>query len=172
VPKCVPRVLSDLGILGLRVQRWTREYDTPGAPFIPPARYPRLTVCTASVHDTSTTRGWWEESPSEREAFFNFLGLTGACPTVMSQEILYKTIEQLLGADSLICVLQLQDALDLDRANWSPDPREDRVNVPGTLSETNWSYRMPLGLEELLKRREPAETIKKLADARRRKPLK
>jgi 4-alpha-glucanotransferase len=172
VPECVPRVLSDLGILGLRVQRWAREYDKPGAPFIPPAHYPRLTVCTASVHDTSTLRGWWEESPSEREAFFGTLGLSGARPPVMSQEILLKTIELLFGAGSLICVLQLQDALDLDRENWSQDPREDRVNVPGTLSESNWSWRMPFGLEELLERREPAETIGKLAHARRGRALK
>jgi 4-alpha-glucanotransferase len=72
----------------------------------------------------------------------------------------------------LICVLQLQDALDLDRENWSQDPREDRVNVPGTLSESNWSWRMPFGLEELLERREPAETIGKLAHARRGRALK
>ena len=28
VPRCVPRVLDGLGILGLRIVRWAREYET------------------------------------------------------------------------------------------------------------------------------------------------
>ena len=46
VPRCVPRVLAELRILGLRIVRWSREYDkaAPGAPaaFIAPERYPPL----------------------------------------------------------------------------------------------------------------------------------
>jgi len=40
VPDCVPEVLADLGILGLRVPRWAREWDEDGSPFIPPAPGP------------------------------------------------------------------------------------------------------------------------------------
>ena len=80
VPDCVPRVLADLGILGLRIERWAREWKRPGSPFIPPREYPALTVCTPSVHDTSTLRGWWEEDRAEREAYFPLLELEGAVP--------------------------------------------------------------------------------------------
>lgn len=166
VPACVPRVLSDLGILGLRVARWTRDYDAPGAPFVPPDRYPRMTVCAASVHDTSTLRGWWEESPAEREAYFRHLGLPGGCPERMSPEVFRAAFEHLLEADSLICMFQLQDILDLDPGLWSADPAEDRVNVPGTVNGRNWTWRMPLPLEELAERGRPASDMRALAGAR------
>lgn len=53
VPACVPKVLAELEILGLRIQRMS---DDPKREFNHPADYPYLTVCTPSVHDTSTTR--------------------------------------------------------------------------------------------------------------------
>jgi len=69
VPRIVPEVLADLGILGLRIVRWSRDWDRAGpgtpAPFVPPERYPWLSVCTPSVHDTSTLRGWWEEDAAD-----------------------------------------------------------------------------------------------------------
>ena len=73
-----PACWTELSILGLRIVRWSREYDRAGpgapAPFIPPERYPPLSVCTPSVHDTSTIRGWWEEDRGERELFFRSSG--------------------------------------------------------------------------------------------------
>ncbi len=171
VPECVPRVLSALGILGLRISRWARDYKTPGAPFLPPDEYPRLSVCTASVHDTSTLRAWWEENPSEREAYYRHLGMPGACPEKLDHGLLLRIVEQMTSASSLLCILQLQDILDVDEANWSPDPREDRINVPGTVNDWNWGWRMPLTLEELSRRREPAAALSALATARRGWPL-
>ena len=120
VPKSVPHVLKDLEILSLRISRWTREYAKPDAPFIPPAAYPRLSVATASVHDTSTLRGWWEENAQEREAFHKALGLPGPCPQKMSPEILEKSIRYVMGADSILAIFQLQDLLDLDTEELEP----------------------------------------------------
>jgi 4-alpha-glucanotransferase len=171
VPERVPHVLADLGILGLRISRWTREYEKPDAPFIPPSHYPRLSVCTASVHDTSTLRGWWEESAAESEAYYRSLGLPGPCPSKMTRELLEKTIGHLMGTDSLICVFQLQDVLDLDRTRWSADPSEDRINVPGTINAWNWTWRMPYGLEELLSNADLTRTMASLSAARSERPL-
>ncbi|HTP60063.1 MAG TPA: 4-alpha-glucanotransferase, partial [Spirochaetia bacterium] len=153
VPDCVPKVLAELGILGLRILRWSREYKkaAPGAPapFIPPARYPRLSVCTPSVHDTSTLRGWWEEDAAERDAFFRFLGEAGPCPQTMTPELQRRIITECLGAGSLLCMFQVQDILDLDRELWSTDHRADRINVPGTVNQGNWTWRLPRALEEI-----------------------
>jgi 4-alpha-glucanotransferase len=171
VPDCVPRVLSRLGILGLRIARWAREYNVPGAPFISADGFPRLSVCTASVHDTSTLRAWWEENPSEREAYFRHLGHPGACPERLDRHVLTRIVEHLMSAGSILCILQLQEILDLDEANWSPDPREDRINVPGTVNDWNWGWRMPLRIEELAGRREPAATLRALSQARRARAL-
>ncbi len=175
VPDCVPRVLSDLGILGLRILRWSREYRTtaPGqpAPFIPLSRYPRLSVCTPSVHDTSTVRGWWEEDPGEREAFHRFLGLSGTCPPHMTADLQELILSRCLDANSLLCMFQVQDILDLDQELWSPDPQADRINVPGTVNDSNWTWRMPLAVEDLLKRNRLRERLCSLVARRRAKPL-
>lgn len=167
VPACVPRVLAELSILGLRIVRWSREYGSPGAPFIAPAHYPRLSVCTPSVHDTSTLRAWWEEDPAERALFFAGLGRGEACPDKMDGELLRDILELCLDSDSLLCVLQLQELLDLDEGLWSNDPREDRINVPGTVDDTNWTWRMPITIEALSGRGPLLARLKALAGPRR-----
>ena len=167
VPDCVPRVLADLGILGLRIERWAREWKHPGSPFIDPAWYPALTVCTPSVHDTSTLRGWWEEDRAERQAYFPLLGLDGACPERLTPEVHAAIVERCLGARSRLCVFQLQELLDLDPRLWSPDPRADRVNVPGTVADSNWTWRMPLAIEALAERAELSNRLRALVAARR-----
>jgi 4-alpha-glucanotransferase len=171
VPRCVPRVLDELSILGLRIVRWSREYDRAvagaPAPFIPPERYPRLSVCTPSVHDTSTIRGWWEEDPGERELFFRFLGESGPCPARMTPDLLVKIVSRSCQAGSRLCMFQLQDVLDLDRDLWSKDPRGDRINVPGTVTAENWTWRMPLSVEELRARAALSKRVRALADGRR-----
>ena len=57
VPQCVPEVLEDLNILGLRVDRWSHQ----GEPATSLEHFPTLTVSTTSTHDSSTLRGWWQE---------------------------------------------------------------------------------------------------------------
>jgi 4-alpha-glucanotransferase len=168
VPACVPRVLADLSILGLRIQRWSREYGAPGAPFIPPARYPLLSVCTPSVHDTSTLRAWWEEDSAERDRFFASLGQAGACPDRLGRDLLQRILEGCADSGSLLCVFQLQELLDLDEGLWSADPRDDRINVPGTVSDTNWTWRMPVDLEELCARGRLTAAVRSLAERRGR----
>jgi 4-alpha-glucanotransferase len=175
VPDCVPKVLNDLGILGLRILRWSREYKKakPGvvATFIPPARYPRLSVCTPSVHDTSTLRGWWEEDASDREAFYRSLGATGPCPDQMTTGLHQRIIAYCLGAASLLCMFQMQDILDLDSETWSADPRADRINIPGTISDQNWTWRMPFGIEDLSRRNSLRQRVRTLVAPRRDRRL-
>ncbi len=171
VPRCVPRVLAGLGILGLRIVRWSREYETTPAgspaPFIPPERFPRLSVCTPSVHDTSTLRGWWEEDKAERELFHASLGISDPCPDRMTRDLLEKIVAHCCDAASLLAMFQIQDLLDLDEGLWSDDPRADRINVPGTLNDTNWTWRMPVPIEELAGRGRLCGTIRSLAEGRR-----
>ena len=171
VPRCVPRVLDELSILGLRIVRWSREYDSavPGAPaaFIPPESYPPLSVCTPSVHDTSTIRGWWEEDKAERELFFRFLGQPGPCPERMTPDLLQEVVSRCCRAASRLCMFQLQDILDLDPDLWSRDPRGDRINVPGTVNAENWTWRMPRAVEDLGARAALSRQLRALTDSRR-----
>ena len=66
-------------------------------------------------------------------------------------------------------MFQLQELLDLDPELWSPDPRADRINVPGTVADTNWTWRMPLTTEALAGRTGAAERLRELVQRRRRR---
>ena len=63
-------------------------------------------------------------------------------------------------------IFQLQDLLDLDEKLWAADPRTDRINIPGTVSETNWTWRMPLSLEELRARAPLSARIRAIVETR------
>ncbi|HSV57242.1 MAG TPA: 4-alpha-glucanotransferase, partial [Magnetospirillaceae bacterium] len=147
VPPFVPSVLAELGILGLRIPRWTRRWGEPGEPCVEPGDYPRLTVCSPSVHDTSTLRDWWEHEAGEADRVAA-LGDAKA-PAAWSCETAARALARLAAGASALLAVQLQDLLDLSPAYASLDSREDRINIPGTVSETNWTWRMPVTLETL-----------------------
>ena len=149
VPPCVPKVMAELGVPGLRIPRWTRDWDSPGQPYIALPDYPALSVCTPSVHDTSTLRGWWENE-GEKQGF-----AATCCPEHQDKENLdpetaRSVLSILATAASRFFVLQLQDLLDLDDTYRSEDPAEDRINVPGIVDGFNWTWRMAPDTETLI----------------------
>ncbi|KAK4529496.1 hypothetical protein CCYA_CCYA01G0353 [Cyanidiococcus yangmingshanensis] len=151
VPPEVYAVLEELGILGLRIQRW------PGiGKFGAPAAYNYLTVATTSCHDCSTVRAWWQEDRGRaHELFWTFFGEQGGsppwdCTEWMSQRI----VEQHMGAGSMWTILPLQDYMDCWGSLRSTDPRKDQINYPGRgYEEGSWRWRMPHSIETLLETR-------------------
>jgi 4-alpha-glucanotransferase len=103
VPDCVPVVLGKLGILSLKIPRWAKKYKEPGEPYIPPRDYPFLSVCAASVHDTTTLRDWWEHE-ADREAFWGALGYSGTPPRELVPEAAERLFEGLLATGSALAM--------------------------------------------------------------------
>jgi 4-alpha-glucanotransferase len=148
IPESVPRTLSDLGILGLRVPRWAREWHQPEQPYIPVEDYPFLTVCAPSVHDTSTVREWWERE-DEANGFWSALGLSGKVPATFTPKTAEKVYQRIARTNAAILVFQLQDFFAFDASLVPSDPAEERINIPGTSNEFNWTYRIPVTLSQL-----------------------
>jgi 4-alpha-glucanotransferase len=148
IPESVPRVLEDLGILGLRIPRWARRWSEEGQPYTKPMDYPFLTVCALSVHDTATMREWWKADPS-RKLFWKSIGLKGACPDTYDVATARVVTRAVLDAGSAICIFQIQDLLAASENLRVPKAEDERVNVPGTYNDVNWTYRIPVRLEEL-----------------------
>jgi len=170
VPDCVPVTLEKLGILGLRIPRWARYWKSPGSPFVPPEDYPVLSVCAASVHDTSTVREWWEREP-DREGWWKAMGGKGPSPAEYEPHVARAVITSFLKAASQICVLQIQDFLALTEKYRSPDPSAERMNIPGTIGPHNWSWRMPVDLGTLREDEELNPVISELVAERKKRPL-
>jgi len=171
VPDCVPAVLGELGIPGLRVLRWARRWDESGQPYIPVSEYPELSVACPSVHDSSSLREWWE-SEADREATWRAataaLGRDlGPCPGRLGPEDALVLNEMIARSASRIAAYPIQDLIAMSPVLRPDDPRSERVNVPGTVGGANWSYRMPASLEALVADAELASRAALLSRARR-----
>ncbi len=70
VPPCSYKVLEELGVPGMDVQRWTRDWKTDYG-FTDPARYRANSMAVISNHDMTSFRGWWAfEAETVDEALF------------------------------------------------------------------------------------------------------
>jgi 4-alpha-glucanotransferase len=164
VPDCVPRVLTKLKILGLRVVRWYRK---PDGPFVPLEDYPELSVCTAAVHDSSTLREWWERE-ADQQGFCDFIGYP-SLPRIYNPGVAKVLLQRMAAAVSRFRVFQIQDLLHLSPQWYAEDPASERINVPGTATPFNWTYRLPTPIEEIA---EDGDLIQAVADLTQAVPAK
>ena len=161
VPPCVPKVLTKLKILGLRVVRWHRRWDTDKQPYIPFDEYPELSVCTPAVHDSSTVREWWE-SEADQELFSGFIGFP-SLPRIYNPGTAKIILNKIASARSRFRVFQIQDLLHLSNKWYAQNPADERINVPGTNNEFNWTYRLPASVGEIGKDKELVNAVAELS---------
>jgi len=140
VPDSVRASLARLGVPGYRVFRWERHWHTDGQPFRDPLEYPRVSVATSGTHDTEPMTVWWERAPEDERRKVGDLALVerlakGAdvaaapyCATVRD-----ALLEALFASGSDLLLLPIQDAF-----GW-----RDRINEPATVSDRNWTYKLP-----------------------------
>jgi 4-alpha-glucanotransferase len=171
VPPCVPTVLSDLGILGLRVLRWTRDWNRDGQPYVAARDYPRLTIACPSVHDSTSTRDWYEHEADKGQVWAfaaEALGRKlGPVPESFSPEAAATIFSAVAAAGSAVAVYPLQDLLALTTTFRPPVAADERVNVPGTTNEWNWGWRLPASLEAIAGDADLAKAARGLAAAKR-----
>ena len=175
VPETVPEVLSQLGILGLKVIRWEKHWNEQGHPFKNIEHYPELSVATSSVHDSSTLRGWWE-SENGAEQFLSCwkpeeMGYPGGTSNLFkprySPEAAAFVLETLAKTSSKLLILPVQDILALSPDYSAGTAEEERINIPGSVTAFNWTYRLPTIIEELLKNTALISTLKDILKTRR-----
>ncbi|MDR2803157.1 MAG: 4-alpha-glucanotransferase [Treponema sp.] len=158
--ECVPRVLNKLKILSLKVVRWERDWSAAGHTYIPYGEYPELSVCTTSVHDSSTLRQWWNEE-AEQEIFAAFNGAP-SLPKSYNPGTARTFLRQAASAGSRWRIFPIIDLLHLTPRWYAEDPVSERINVPGTSNEFNWTWRFPAGIEEIAQDAELITAVKEL----------
>jgi 4-alpha-glucanotransferase len=164
VPDCVPKTLTKLDILGLRVIRWHRAWAEEGQPYIPFEDYPELSVCTPAVHDSSTVREWWERE-ADQGLFSGFLGVP-SLPRIYNPGTAKLVLSKTAAAASRFRVFQIQDLLHLSNKWYAEDPAAERINVPGTSNEFNWTYRLPATIEEIGRDGELVKAVEELSQVK------
>ena len=81
-----------------------------------------------------------------------------------SPELAEKLLKASATSASQWFIPTLQDFLYMDKSLWLDKASDERINVPGTVTEFNWTYRLPCTLEELGKNTDLIEKIKKVAE--------
>ncbi|MBI2742518.1 MAG: 4-alpha-glucanotransferase [Chlamydiales bacterium] len=139
--------LKELGIPGTKVIRWERRWETDKS-FIPLDEYTPISMTTLSTHDSETLALWWRDIPLESKAFAKFKGWTYAPELTRAQrkEILWESHH----TASLFHINLLQEYLALYPELVWPDPQDERINIPGKILPSNWTYRFRPSVEDLL----------------------
>lgn len=147
VPDCVNKVMNDLGVITLEIQRMPKD---PRQLFGDTSRYPYLSVSTTSTHDMNTIRGWWQEDKDKTQRYYNdVMWWYGAAPAIASGQICQTIVGNHLMSPSILTILPLQDWLGIDEKIRLDNPDAERINIPSD-PDHYWRYRMHLTIEELL----------------------
>jgi 4-alpha-glucanotransferase len=160
VPDCVPSVMEDLCMLGLRIQRMPKE---TGVEFGVPGNYPYLTVCTTSSPDMSTIRGWWgEDYPRTQRYWKTILKKRGDAPSACEPETVREIVEQHLESPSMWAIFPIQDILAMSAELARPgDPREEQINDPAN-PHHYWKFRLHIAMEKLIAEKDFSSEIQKM----------
>jgi 4-alpha-glucanotransferase len=146
VPDFVRQSLARLGVPGYKVFRWERHWERAGQPYRDPAAYPAASVATSGTHDTEPMAAWWDGLDAvERAAVLAAPGVAERAAALenpggeFSHALRDALLEVLFGSGSDILLLPIQDVF-----GW-----RDRINVPATIDDHNWTWRLEWPVDEL-----------------------
>ncbi|MCU1384071.1 MAG: malQ 1 [Acidobacteria bacterium] len=146
VPDFVRASLARLGIPGYRVFRWERQWHDAGRPFRDPSTYPARSVAASGTHDTEPVAVWWAQAPAEERRQVSSLAavrrVTGGADLSsrpFDASVRDTLLEILFASGSELLLIPIQDAF-----GW-----RDRINEPATVSDANWTYRLPWPVDRL-----------------------
>ncbi len=124
----VKQLLSDSGYPGMKVLEFAFDSREASAADYLPHCYPVNSVCYSGTHDNLTLGQWFEEAdPADVTLAVDYLGLNEP------EGYIWGVIRGAMGSVSRLCVIQMQDYLELGG--------EARMNHPGTLTSANWTWR-------------------------------
>lgn len=160
VPPFIRASLARQGLAGYRVMRWERYWDRPGQPFRDPALYPVVSVATTGTHDTDPLAEWWESLSFDERASIATLPTVSslASPThaltrpILDEQIRDVILETMYAAASDLLILPIQDLF-----GWRV-----RINEPGTVSDDNWTFKLPWPADRLDSEPEPLACAERL----------
>ena len=126
----VAQLLKDSRMPGMRVLEFA--FSDPENAYLP-HNCPENALCYTGTHDNDTLHGWYRTARPEEIAFaekyLNATGEAAVCEAVLRAG---------QGSVAKYFIAQLQDYLGLGGGG--------RINVPGTVGDGNWSFRLPQGV--------------------------
>ncbi|MDR0533213.1 MAG: 4-alpha-glucanotransferase [Verrucomicrobiales bacterium] len=170
VPVYVRPSLAELAVSGFKIPLFER--DEQSREYLPPEKYPALSVATLATHDHETMAGIWESWWQDFDLSQKLSAANGKEISAKDKELiqkgtyssweLYRTqrfcrqddrtlmknfepvireslCRRLMESNSWLAVLMVTDLFGM----------KIRFNVPGPVSESNWSERLPFNIEDI-----------------------
>lgn len=147
IPPETYETLKELGICGTKVMRWEKRWEEDGS-YIPSSEYEPLSLTTVSTHDSETLWQWWLKFSSEAKEFAASRGWQ--YKSNLDSSLRYALLEDAHSSSSLFHCNLLQEYLALFPELSHEDPNIDRINLPGTPSEKNWSFSFRTNVETII----------------------
>jgi 4-alpha-glucanotransferase len=164
IPDFVRASLARLGVPGYKVFRWERQWKQAGKPYRDTKAYPSTSVAASGTHDTETVAEWWDNLDEiERRKVVEAPGLAALLaerhglaevPDVFTPELRDALLELLFGSGSDLLLLPIQDVF-----GW-----RDRVNVPASQGEHNWTWRLPWPVDTLCQQLEATDRASRVRE--------
>jgi 4-alpha-glucanotransferase len=165
VPDFVRASLARLEVPGFRVLRWERHWHTEGHPFRDPAtEYPRVSVATSGTHDTEPLIVWWDNADEDERRSVSALPTVqritngrGLLNRPYNPDVRDALLQTLYASASDILLIAVPDVFGWDA----------RINEPATVTDQNWTYRLPWEVDQLnavSEARERQQTLRRWAE--------
>ena len=117
---------DESGFPGMKVLEFAFDSREPSEYL--PHTYPANSVCYTGTHDNMTMRQWFETATEDAVAY-----ATEYMRLSEQEGMVWGVIRTAMSSVSDLCVIQMQDLLDLGG--------EARMNFPGTMTSANWTWR-------------------------------
>lgn len=156
IPDFVRASLARLGIPGSKVLRWERAWSQHGQPLIEPGAYPVVSAAMTGTHDTAPLAIWWQRAGRDERTetlrllstLDGFRARGNGDPDQPWNDVLRDGLLELAyRTASTELFIPVQDVF-----GW-----RDRINTPASISEDNWTWRLPWPVDRLTKTPEALE---------------
>jgi 4-alpha-glucanotransferase len=161
IPKEIYPSLFEMGIDRTIMMRWERDYETTGD-FIPFKDYYKGSLSTVSTHDSETLAQWVSEYKEEFQLYCKCTGLK--YEEELSYSLRLEILKQAHHTNSHYHINLFQEYLALFEELVSPHMADERINVPGKILPTNWTYRFRPLLEEIMEHEPLKKAMKKIIE--------
>ena len=127
----VLKMRDDSGFPGMKVLGFAFDSREPSDYL--PHNYIANTVCYTGTHDNMTTRQWFDNASADAAAYAReYMHLDE------TEGLVWGAIRTAMSSVSDLCIVPMQDYLELGA--------EGRMNFPGTMSDSNWTWRAKDGI--------------------------
>lgn len=159
IPNETRALMHQLGIAGTKVLYWERNWKGDRN-FIRFSDYPKDSLTTVSTHDSEPLEMWWRNHPEDAKIFAHFMGWE--YDQSLSKDQLREILKRSHHTNSQFHINLLQEYLSLfPELTWEKQDKE-RINLPGTVSPDNWTYRYKPTIEEMAAHPDLSNTLKEI----------